>query len=207
MRVIQFGLHLGDPAIGGQELLDVVMVEPQLSGTRCQDFGGAHVIAVGEVRLHQPLLHGRLSDRRAGLARKPDHPVSEQRVGAKRLIHVEGDAVLGSGVRDMTEDLIGAFRAAKLLGIGLADRRGDPRCRSRVKLVGVIRDVEIDAEVVVDLSETRFESALADVTPRAHNIREDVDRDRWSGESSGARFHEGHVTPLTSLGNGRQELR
>jgi 2-succinyl-5-enolpyruvyl-6-hydroxy-3-cyclohexene-1-carboxylate synthase len=116
---------------------------------------------------------------------------------------VEFEAVSGSGGGDVFENLFGLLETAELLRVRVDHWAGHTRRRGGVELVWLERDVEIDAQVLVGgcSSETCFEASLSDVAPRAHDVGEDVDRDR--GASAGWLCWSGvgvHVTTVEADG-------
>ena len=70
---------------------------------------------------------------------------------------------------------LGTLVAAELLGVGLEHRTGLAGRRRRVELERPEDDVDVD--LVGQLGDGGLESALADVAPRADDIRPDLDLD------------------------------
>ncbi len=114
--------------------------------------------------------------RRAGLLGQPQQTVGEQRVGAQGTIHAERQTILGSCLGDPCEYRRRLLGTTELPAVGLEHRLGRARRGGRVELVRPIRDLEFD--LAAEFVDRPLEAALADVAPRAHDIRPDLDLNR-----------------------------
>ena len=103
-----------------------------------------------------------------------------QRVGAHRIVHVEGDAfVTGDGCH-VGQNFVGSCDATKLAGIHIAHWLGCRVLRGTwVELVGPIRDGDSGradwastwgSTLGSDLSNGVVKAPFADVAPRTHQV-------------------------------------
>jgi 2-succinyl-5-enolpyruvyl-6-hydroxy-3-cyclohexene-1-carboxylate synthase len=176
--LLEFSLHLGDPTIRLQKLLDLGSVEANVSSTLGESVGVSNVHTISEVGLEKTFLEDFLVDGRIRLVGQPEQAVCEQRVGAERTVHVELEPLVGGCRGHAGKDLFSLFHPSELAGIGLDDRACNAGRRCRVELKGSVRDFEFHAKIFgFDQCQARLEPALADVAPWAHDVGVDVDRD------------------------------
>jgi hypothetical protein len=85
------------------------------------------------------------------------------------------DAALGCHGGDVIDDLLRSLGTTKFLGVGIDHRARLAQRGCRVELERAEDDADID--LVGELGDGRLEATLADVTPRADDIRPDLDLD------------------------------
>ena len=125
-----------------------------------------------EVRLVERLHH---LGRPALVGRPGDQPVRLEGVGDHRAVVVEPQPVGRRDLGHVVDHLPGALRAAELAGQRLHQRAG-LRHRRRVELERSVAD----RHLALVAGEGLIQAALADVAPRADDVRVDLDlHDRW----------------------------
>ena len=127
-----------------------------------------------------------------------EQPVGVEGVAATDEIEPELQAITGRALGHLLAGLFGlgdrhAVFAGQMLGLGSAALRG----RVRVQLEGPVGDRHVAR--MAEGGNRALKPALADVTPRAHDVRPDLD----IHGSSNRRDH-GMIPPQTTPGGTRQ---
>src|SRR5690242_9322528 len=165
------GLHRLPVLAAGQDGQRLVAVQPHVG----RETGERGVVEdrglIGEVRAVQPLGQLGLPAPRPGQLQQP---VRVPGVAAPQVLHAEGQPGLGRTPFHLPLRLAGLLQAQPVLaGQRLDRRRGHPGRRRRVQLERAVDDLDLVA--VREMLQRLLEIPLAEVAPRAHDVRPDLD--------------------------------
>ena len=153
----------------------VVGVHADVGGGLDQHLAVGEVGALGEIEVHQPLLHlRRLADR----LRPQDQAVAVERVGLPlHLVDRVGQALGGGGGGDAPGDLLVALGRAELGGEVLVAADALAR-HPGIEEIGVV--AHLDRNIRLQ-RQGLLKPALSDEAPGADHVGDDVDRDGRDG--------------------------
>ena len=170
-----FAFDALDVGVAGQALAHQVAVHAAIDGGLDQHIGIAEVGALGEIKIHEPLLHApRIGD----AVRPRDDAVAIERVRLPRdFVGRIGQALRGGRGGDALRDGGVALDGTEFrFQIGLAV---DAFARNpRVEEIGPPVDVDFDAGIELGRG---FQPAFADIAPRTDDVGNDVGAHRNRG--------------------------
>jgi hypothetical protein len=168
------GAHRVGVSIAAQHRLDLAGVQAGLAGQASQYLGFADGLAVTQVGDQKPLFDRVLQ---AALGGQVQQAVGVERVAGLGDVQAERQPLLGGHGGHEVLELLGALLVELVLvGQMLHQRLGAPARRRRIELVAAPPHVDVVA--VSEVSQRRLEAALADGTPRAHDVGPDLDLHR-----------------------------
>jgi 2-succinyl-5-enolpyruvyl-6-hydroxy-3-cyclohexene-1-carboxylate synthase len=195
VRSRQLLADFADAFFGFEECSGGVGVEADIGRERDEVVVHADLSPLDEVGAEQAFLEGPLHLAALGRQCPPQQPVCVERVGALGQVHAVFEAVLGGDCGEVGKDLPSPFVATEFLRVRVDHGSSRTTGRSLIELVRAPLDVEPVAHLRVEPFECFFEPPLADVTPWADHIGEDLDHDRLGlRRDSVHEWHDRRVT-------------